>query len=123
MRIPRPDDRRESGFAIAADDASRLAVEAGPLLERATNVQWYELPGSDIDRAALALCRLRRAVAGSGGGPQHGDAAVRDVLAQASPEALVWFASRTVSYLDEHGFPDAVAPWFGDEEPPDSESA
>jgi hypothetical protein len=118
MRIPRPDDARPTHDPIAAEDASRLAVEAGPLLERAMNVQWYELPGNDVDRAALTLCRLRRARAGSGGGPQHGDAAVRYVLAEASPEALVWFASRAVSYLDESGFPDAVAPWFREEDEP-----
>lgn len=115
MRIPRPDDPRETRDPVAAEDASRLAAEAGPFLEQATNVQWYELPGNDVDRAALTLCRLRRARAGSGGGPQYGDEAVRRVLAEASPEALVWFASRAVSYLDESGFPDAVAPWFPDE--------
>lgn len=118
MRIPRPNDPRQSHFPVATEDASRLAVEAGPLLERATNVQWYDVPGSDVDRAALTLCRLRRAVAGRGGGPQHGDEAVRDVLAHASPDALVWLASRAVSYLDENGFPDAVAPWFPEEEAP-----
>jgi len=115
VRIPRPDDPRHADFAIAADDASSLTVAAGPLLERAADVEWYEVHGNDVDRAALTLCRLRRAVAARGGGPQHGDKAVRDVLAQASPEALVWFASRTVSYLDESGFPDAVEAWFPDE--------
>jgi hypothetical protein len=29
---------------------------------------------------------------------------VREALAQASPDALVWVASRMVSYLDEHDF-------------------
>lgn len=112
MRLPRAADRPPPNDPIASDDASRLAAAAGPLLERAVNVQWYDLAGTDVDRAALTLCRLRRAMAGSGGGPQHGDRAVRDILAQASPEALVWLASRAVSYLDETGFPDAVAPWF-----------
>lgn len=116
MRLPRAADRPQSNDPIAREDASRLAVAAGPLLERAANVLWYELAGNDVDRAALTLCRLRRAMAGSGGGPQHGDQAVRDVLAQASPDALVWFASRAVSYLDESGFPDAVAPWFPDQD-------
>ena len=116
MRIPRPDDRRPTHDPIAVEDASQLAADAGPLLERATNVEWYDEPGNDADRAALVLCRLRRAMAGSGGAPQHGDAAVRRVLAQASPDALVWFASRAVSYLDENGFPDAVALWFRDED-------
>lgn len=118
MRIPRPDDPRPTIDPIAADDASRLAREAGPFLERAADVDWYEVPGTDVDRAALVLCRLRRAMAGSRGGPQHGDQAVREILAQASPEALVWFASRAVSYMDENGFPDAVAPWFRDLDEP-----
>lgn len=115
MRIPRPGDPRDTHDPIATEDASRHYAEAGPHLEQATNVEWYELPGNEVDRAALALCRLRRAMAGSGGGPQHGDAAVRRVLAEASPDALVWFASRAVSYLDETGFPEAVGPWFPDE--------
>ena len=115
MRIPRPNDPRPTTDPLAADDASRFATEAGVLLERAKDVQWYELPGNDVDLAALALCRLRRAMAGTRGGPQHGDEAVRAVLAQASPDALVWIASRAISYLDENGFPDAVALWFRDE--------
>jgi hypothetical protein len=118
MRIPRPGDPRETHYPIAVEDASRFAVEAGPLLELATDVEWYELPGNDVDRAALTLCRLRRARAAGGGGPQYGDEAVRQVLAQVSPDALVWIASRAVSYLDENGFPDAVAPWFPDQDEP-----
>lgn len=117
MRIPRPGDPRETRDPIAADDASRLVSQAAPQVEQALHVDWYEAPGNAIDRAALTLCRLRRAMAGAGGRPEHGDEAVRDVLAKASPEALVWFASRAVSYLDESGFPDAVAPWFPTDEP------
>jgi hypothetical protein len=116
MRIPRPGDPRQTYDPIAVEDASRIAAEVGPALERATNVQWYEVAGNDADRAALLLCRLRRAMAGSGGAPVHGDEAVRRVLAHASPEAVVWLASRAVSYLDENGFPDAVAPWFRDDD-------
>ena len=117
MRFRGSNRRQGSDFAIAAEDAASLEADAGPLLEQAANVQWYELPGNDADRAALTLCRLRRTMAGRRGGPEHGDEAVRRVLAEASPEALVWFASRTVSYLDETGFPDAVALWFPDDEP------
>ena len=115
MRIPHRNDPRPTTDPLAADDASRFATEARVLVERAKEVQWYVLPGNDVDRAALALCRLRRAMAGSRGGPQHGDEAVRAVLAQASPDALVWIASRAVSYLDENGFPDAVGLWFSEE--------
>ncbi len=111
MRIPRPDDPRETGFHVAAEDAARLATRIGPILERAEGVPWYEL-GNDADRAALSLCRLRRAGAGQSGGPQHGDEAVRRVLAEATPETLVWIASRAVSYMDENGYPEAVERWF-----------
>jgi hypothetical protein len=31
--------------------------------------------------------------------------------------AVVWLLSRAISYMDESGFPEAVAPWFPDEEP------
>jgi hypothetical protein len=111
VRIPRADDPRETGFHVAAEDAGRLAIVVGSALERAAGVPWYE-HGNDADLAALSLCRLRRASAGQGGGPQHGDEAVRRVLAEASPEALVWIASRAISYMDENGYPEAVEPWF-----------
>jgi hypothetical protein len=118
VRIPRADDPRETSFAIAADDASAAMDAAAQLLERAIEVEWYEEYGNDVDRAALALCRLRRAFAGQRGGPQHGDEAVRVLLERASPEATVWIASRAISYMDENGFPDAVSPWIPDEETP-----
>jgi hypothetical protein len=117
VRIPRADDPRETSFVVAADDASAAMDAAGELLERAIEVEWYEEYGTDVDRAALELCRLRRAFAGQRGGPQHGDEAVRALLERASPEATVWIASRAISYMDENGFPEAVAPWIPDEEP------
>ncbi len=116
MRIPRADDPRDTPIPIAAGDAAQLWDAAGPLLERARDVEWYDVPGSDVDRAAAALCRLRRATAGRRGGPQHGDEAVRTILASVSPEAVVWLASRAISYMDENGFPEAVAPRIPDEE-------
>ena len=64
--------------------------------------------------ACRAEARLRRAQAGLRGGPQHGDESVRRVLEQASPEAVLWLASRAVSYMDETGYPEAVEPWFQD---------
>ena len=84
------------------------------LLDRAIGVDWYRQHASDIDRAALALCRLRRARAGERGGPESGDEAVRAVLAGASPQAVSWLASRAISYMDESGFPEAVEMWFPD---------
>jgi hypothetical protein len=116
MRIPGADDKgRDTRYFVAAEDAGQLSDEAGPLLDRAVGVEWYEHGGSDVDRAALTLCRLRRAKAGEKGGPRHGDEAVRIALAEASTPALVWLASRAISYMDESGFPEAVEVWFADE--------
>ena len=97
---------------VAADDASRLTEQASPLIDKALGVDWYERPGSEVDLAAYVLCRLRRARAGERGAPLHGDEAVRVALGVATPEALVWLASRAVSYMDETGFPEAVEPWL-----------
>jgi hypothetical protein len=111
-------DRRHPGANfVAAEDAGRLADEVPSQLDRAAGVDWYERPGGDADLAAFTLCRLRRARAGERGGPGHGDEAVRAALEQASHEALVWIASRAISYMDENGFPEAVEPWLGDDEP------
>jgi len=113
MRIPGGDEKgRTTKFFVAADDASRLANEASPLVDRALGADWYNRPGNDVDFAAYMLCRLRRARAGEKGGPLHGDEAVRVALIRANPEALVWLASRAISYMDETGFPEAVEPWF-----------
>ena len=117
MQIPGaglPEKRNTSDF-VAAEDAGALEEQAGPLLDRAVDVEWYRQYGTDIDRAALTLCRLRRARAGERGGPQGGDDAVRAVLAGASPQAVLWLASRAISYMDESGFPEAVEPWFAAE--------
>ena len=117
MRIPRASDPRDTVFPVAADDATRFVESAGRMLEDAIDVEWYEQHGTEVDRAALTLCRIRRAVAGQKGGPEHGDEAVRYVLDSATPEAVLWLASRAISYMDENGFPDAVAPWFPEEDP------
>jgi len=107
-----PSERRSTRDFVAAEDAGALEEEALPLLERSVGVEWYLQHGTDIDRATATLCRLRRARAGERGGPQGGDEAVRAVLATASPEAVLWLASRTISYLDESGFPEAVEPYL-----------
>jgi hypothetical protein len=114
VQIPGVDgsERRNTRDFVAAEDAGALEAEAGPLLARAVGVEWYRQYGSDIDRATATLCRLRRARAGERGGPEGGDAAVRAVLASASPEAVLWLASRAISYMDESGFPEAVEAWL-----------
>jgi len=83
-----------------------IFAEITRLLDNAVGVTWYEESGNAVDEAVVALCRLRRAGAGSRGGPEAGDAAVRDALALADPGAVIWLASRTISYIDERGFPD-----------------
>jgi len=112
MRFPGRDERgRDTRYFVAAEDASRFAEEAAAALDEAEGVEWYERPGSEVDRAALTLCFLRRARAGERGGPQHGDEAVRQALSRASTPALLWLASRAISYMDENGFPEAVEPY------------
>jgi hypothetical protein len=115
----RGDRRSDADFVVATDDAARLGDEVVPLIERALGVQWYEEIGNDADVAAFALCRLRRSRAGLRGGPEHGDAAVRDALSAVEPGALAWIASRAISYMDENGFPEALEPYVEsvDDEP------
>jgi hypothetical protein len=116
MRIPSDAERaRDSRYFLAAEDAGKLIDQALPLLDRAVGVDWYEEGGNDADRVALTLCRLRRAKAGEKGGPTFGDEAVRSVLGEASAPALIWLASRAISYMDESGFPEAVQSWFPDD--------
>ena len=112
MPIPRKGQTRSGGdFAVANDDAARLADEIVPMIERAVGVQWYETFVNDADLATLALCRLRRSRAGLGGGPEQGDAAVRQALQEVDPGAVAWIASRAISYMDENGYPEALAPY------------
>jgi hypothetical protein len=113
MRLPGDDEKeRDTRYFVAAEDVGRLREEAGPQIDQAVGVGWYERPGNEVDGAALTLCRLRRARGGEKGGPEYGDEAVRQVLEGASTPALVWLASRAISYMDESGFPEAVEPWF-----------
>ena len=118
MEIPRQARQgADAGNFVAAEEVGRLRDEVGAQLDRAVGVGWYEAPGTAIDEAAVTLCRLRRARSGEKGGPKHGDEAVRQVLGEASPAALVWLASRAISYMDETGFPEAVEPWFPTDAP------
>ena len=114
MKLPdrTPGPQKPADDFVAAEEAGRLSERAAAALARADGVDWYEENGTAIDEAAFALTRLRRAQAGLRGGPQQGDEAVRRVLEQASPEAVLWLASRAISYMDESGYPEAVEPWF-----------
>ena len=107
-----PPERRNTGDFVAAEDAGALEEQVLPLLDRAVGVEWYRQHGTDVDRATAMLCRLRRAKAGERGGPHGGDEAVRLALASASPAAVLWLASRCISYMDETGVPEAVEPYF-----------
>ena len=112
MPISRGGKKQPTDSNLAAQEASRFAEELPPILDRVSGADWYHRPGNDVDLAAYKLCHLRRARAGALGGTFHGDDAVRAVLAATSPEALVWLASRAISYMDETGFPDSVEPWI-----------
>jgi hypothetical protein len=79
-------------------------------MERALGVSWYEDDANAVDVAVVALCRLRRAGAGARGSSEAGDMAVRDVLGQVDTETVLWIASRAISYMDEHGFPESLGP-------------
>jgi hypothetical protein len=96
----------------AAEDAGQLANQAPPAIAEAAGADWYHEHGSGADRAAYVLCRLRRARAGQRQSPTAGDEAVRAALSQADPDAVVWLASRAISFMDENGFPEAVEPWI-----------
>jgi len=109
--------QRPPGEFVAAEDAQWLAENVVNRIDEVVGVGWYREHGGTVDLAALTLCRLRRARAGERGGPEAGDEAVRAALSEASPEALLWLASRAISYMDENGFPEAVEPWFGEEGP------
>lgn len=119
MRLPRKyqKPRPPAAFLIASEDARQLEEQAKTSLHEVVDSDWYREHGSPADRVTFTLCRLRRAKAGERGGSEFGDEAVRDVLAGASTEAVVWIASRAISYMDESGFPEAVEAWFPDEEP------
>jgi hypothetical protein len=94
-------------------DAQRLADEVVPLVNQAQGVTWYTHYDNAADVAVVGLCRLRRAASGSDYTPVAGDEAVRAALERSEPEAVVWLASRLVSYMDEQGYPETLEPWLG----------
>ena len=115
MKLPGRNDKPVPGETSPANvHLGELSEKVVPLLERAGGATWYEEPENDVDIAVLALCRLRRAGAGVRGGAEGGDAAVREALVQADPETVLWVASRTISYMDEHGFPESLTSSLGD---------
>jgi len=85
-----------------------LARVAAELVDAAACASWYEEHRNAADLAVAALCRLRRAAAALGGAAAAGDDAVRAVLESADPAAVVWTASRLISYADETEFADLV---------------
>lgn len=103
---------RPSDDPIAIDSAEGLREQAVRLVASVPGSSWYEHPANAADRALFVLCRLRRAIASERRSPEGGDAAVREVLERTSPEAVLWLASRVVSYMDENGFPETVEPWL-----------
>jgi hypothetical protein len=105
---PTDDERKERDIDYASVDADRLAADVLQLVNEAQGESWYLQHGNPIDLAVARLCLLRRARAGAARGTTGGDDAVRRVLSEAEPDALVWLASRAISYMDEQGFPELV---------------
>ena len=103
----------DSESIAAVEDAQQLASRSPVLVDSAGGASWYTDPGNPVDVAIFALCRLRRAASADRKRTEAGDEAVRAALEQAQPEAVVWLASRVVSYMDEQGFPEQVEPWLG----------
>lgn len=93
------------------EHVDQMPMRIPSLIDRALESEWYDVPGSDVDRAAYLLCQLRRGEPDIG---RAGDDAVRSALSQASHPALVWLTSRAISYMDESGFPEAVERAFPD---------
>jgi hypothetical protein len=117
MEIPRRQgwrDTPQKESTPATEDAMLLAGAAVELVDGAVSASWYEKQGNAADVAVATLCRLRRAAAGVAGRPEAGDDAVRAVLETADPAALVWVASRLVSFADETAFADLVPPSIPD---------
>ena len=92
---------------LSTHDAVQLEESLATVIGDAQGVTWDE-PGREADLAAARLCLLRRARAGVNARQEAGDDAVRLVLMEANPEAVVWLLSRAISYMDEQGFPDLV---------------
>jgi len=113
--FPGKDAKQRPADAIgAAEDAGKLALQAAAAIDDAAGSGWYAEHGSKVDRAAFVLCKLRRARGGQWRSSEVGDEAVRKALEEASPESVVWLASRAISYMDENGFPEAVEPYVAD---------
>jgi len=96
----------------AVEDADQLASRSPALVDSAVGASWYTHQGNPVDVAIFALCRLRRARSADRKRTEAGDEAVRAALEQAEPEAVVWLASRVISYMDEQGFPEQVELWL-----------
>ena len=89
-------------------DAGRLTDVLEQTIADAKGVGWYDSVGSAVDVAVARLCLLRRAKSGEQLSTVAGDEAVRLLLERSDPEAVAWLLTRTISYLDEQGFPDFV---------------
>ena len=87
---------------------SEAIEKATRLVDAAKGESWYGDSASPIDVAVSRLCRLRRVRAAYARDTDGGDDAVREALQAADPEAVIWLASRTISFMDEHGFPELV---------------
>lgn len=89
-------------------DVARLTDALEASIDDAKGVGWYDAPGSAVDVAVARLCLLRRAKSGESSSMSAGDESVRLLLERCDPETVAWLLTRTISYMDEMGFPDYV---------------
>lgn len=89
-------------------DATRLGDALEATIAEAKGVSWYDEPGSAVDVVVARLCLLRRAKSGDQASMEAGDEAVRLLLERSDPDTVAWLLTRTISYMDEQGFPDFV---------------
>ncbi len=120
MQIPRAGRKQRERAAIhRGGRGCRTPGRRGPeLLERAVGVQWYRQARNRRRPAPRSALQAPPARAGVRGGPEPATTRCAAPL-EVSPEAVVWLASRAISYMDETGFPEAVEPWFRETYPPE----
>jgi hypothetical protein len=102
----RPSDSRVGD--LSKFDVGRLTDALEATIADAKGVGWYDAPGSAVDVAVARLCLLRRAKSGESASMAAGDEAVQLLLERSDSEAVAWLLTRTISYMDEMGFPDYV---------------
>ena len=110
--FPRKDAKQRPADAIAAaEDAGQLALQAAKAIDDAVGSGWYAEHGNRPTGPRLSSVGCDGHEAGSGKAPRRETTpCARRSVRRA--EAVVWLASRAISYMDENGFPEAAEPYI-----------